>query len=95
MSVMEMIEQTPRLLTAKELEAMPFGHGWLEWEPEAGGEPDVQRVGWADDMFAIKGCYLYRKAVMTDYNSPNGLRIWVGAFPPGKAESQRRAWNGI
>lgn len=92
--------QESRLLTAEEVAAMPFGHGWLEdWcvlENDDGSETDgidVQRVGWADGTMAFKDSYSnLNKLLLLSYNQPRGFRIWIGENPPTDEQREATPW---
>lgn len=90
----------PRFLTAAELEAMPFGHGWMDdWticEADDGSEEDdfsLLRVGWADGTFAFKDSYSDLDRMIKRYNRRGGCRIWVGDVPPTDEQRKAVSWE--
>jgi len=87
-------------LTKAELKALDFGHGWLEnWsvlEADDGSEQDyihVQRVGWADGMFAMSDSYATLENILKNYNRRGGVRVWLGGIPPTEEQRKAATWD--
>lgn len=83
----------PRVLSAAEFAGTESGIGWLEnrfeWD-----EKHLERFAWVKHTAVGEdGCYMVEQ-LMEMYNRPDGVRVWVGAFPPSDEQRKAVAWDG-
>jgi len=82
----------PRVLSAAEFAGKESGIGWLEnsfqWD-----DKDLERFAWVKHSAAGEdGCYI-KEQLMEIYNKPDGVRVWVGAFPPTDEQREATPWE--
>lgn len=83
----------PRVLSAAEFAGTESGIGWMEnsfeWD-----DKDLERFAWVkDSCVGEDGCYI-KEQLLEMYNRPDGVRVWVGAFPPSDEQRKAVKWDG-